>query len=200
MATICVYCSASEDIAPGYLDLATEMGHEIGKRGHGLVSGGGRVSMMGAVATATREAGGRTVGVIPEALRLVEVGDELAAELIVTPGMRERKGIMDARADAFVALPGGLGTLEELLEVWVARTLGMHLKPVVVIDPDDIFAALREQVDVLVDRGFMRPTAREACVFVRTVAEAFDAIDVLWAAEPVLRSAPAVSEMLESEL
>ncbi len=200
MATICVYCSSSEAIASSYLDLATEMGHEIGRRGHGLVSGGGRVSMMGAVATATREAGGRTVGVIPEALRLIEVGDELADELLVTPGMRERKAIMDSRADAFVALPGGLGTLEELLEVWVARTLGMHTKPVVVIDPDGIFAALRQQVEDLVEGGFMRPEAREACVFVRTVSAAFDAIDALWAAAPGLRWAPSVDEMLESDL
>ena len=108
-----------------------QVGTELARRGHSLVSGGGDLSMMGAVARAARAGGARTVGVIPEALLAKEVGDRDADELLVVDDMRTRKGLMDERSDAFLALPGGLGTLEELLEVWVARSLGMHAKPVV---------------------------------------------------------------------
>ena len=116
MARICVFCSSSERIHPAHLQLAAELGAELARRGHDLVSGGGRVSMMGAVARAVRAGGRHTLGVIPHALVGLEVADEDADELVVTSDMRERKGRMDAAADAFVALPGGLGTLEELLE------------------------------------------------------------------------------------
>src|SRR5690242_7225785 len=124
MARICVFCSSSDRIAPEYIALATEVGAAVAARGHDLVSGGGRVSMMGAVAAAVRAGGGHTLGVIPQALVSMEVADTDADELVVTADMRERKGRMDAAADAFLTLPGGLGTLEELSEVWVAATLG----------------------------------------------------------------------------
>lgn len=135
MATICVYCSSSEFIDLAYVELAAAVGSEIARRGHGLVSGGGSVSCMGAVARAARAGGAYTVGVIPDALRLREVADVDADELVVTSDMRTRKAEMDRRADGFLVLPGGLGTLEELLEIWTSRTLGMHTKPVVVLDP-----------------------------------------------------------------
>ena len=198
-ATLCVFCSSSERIDPAYVRLAGQVGTALAARGWRLVSGGGSVSMMGAVARATRAGGGRTYGVIPRVLLETEVGDVDSDELVVTDGMRERKGLMDDAADAFLVLPGGLGTLEELLEVWVARALAMHAKPVVVLDPDGVFTHLRAQVDALVHAGFTRPAARDACVFVRSVPEAFDALDELWAAGPVLRTAPAVAELLESE-
>nr|MDT0664821.1 TIGR00730 family Rossman fold protein [Micromonospora sp. DSM 115978] len=157
--------------------LAAEVGNEIARRGHGLVSGGGSVSCMGAVARATRDGGGYTVGVIPQALLDLEVSDPDADELIVTETMRERKGIMDARSDAFLTLPGGLGTLEELLEIWTARVLGMHDKPVVVLDPDGVFAHLRKQVDEMTERGFVRPAAHDALRWTSTIAEAFDELE-----------------------
>src|SRR3982751_4606359 len=142
VARICVFCSSSERIAPEYLELASQVGTAVAARGHDLVSGGGRVSMMGALAGAVRAGGRHTLGVIPTALLGLEVADEDADELLVTADMRERKGRMDAAADAFLALPGGLGTLEELLEVWVSRTLGMHDRPVVVLDPTGVLAGL----------------------------------------------------------
>src|SRR4051795_11076956 len=123
MAAICVYCSSSTAIDSRYVDLAAEVGSELARRGHSLVSGGGDLSCMGAVARAARAGGARTVGVIPRALLASEVADDNADELLVTDDMRTRKQAMDDRADAFLALPGGLGTLEELLEIWVARTL-----------------------------------------------------------------------------
>ncbi len=177
MARVCVFCASSERIHPAHVDLAAELGAELARRGHDLVSGGGRVSMMGAVARAVRAGGGHTLGVIPEALVGLEVADDDADELVVTGDMRERKGRMDAAADAFVTLPGGLGTLEELLEVWVAGTLGMHDKPVVVLDPTGVYAGLRDLVDKLLVQGFVRPGAEQLAVWASSVPEALDAVE-----------------------
>jgi uncharacterized protein (TIGR00730 family) len=174
---LCVFCSSSERIDPRYVELAVAVGSRLAERGWRLVSGGGSVSMMGAVARAARAGGSHTLGVIPAALEAAEVADHDADELVVTEGMRDRKGLMDASADAFLALPGGIGTLEELLEVWVARSLGMHDKPVVVLDPDGVYDHLRAQVDELVDGGFVRASAADAAVWVRTVDEAFAALE-----------------------
>src|SRR5579875_2126410 len=134
MAAICVYCASGDGIDPAYLELATAVGQRLAADGHSLVSGGGRVSMMGAVASAARAGGARTVGVIPEHLIPYEVADTDADELLVVDTMRERKRVMAERSYAFIALPGGMGTLEELFEVWTAATLGMHDKPVLVLD------------------------------------------------------------------
>ena len=200
MAAVCVFCSSSGRIDPSYVELAGAVGTELARRGHSLVSGGGSVSCMGAVARAARAGGARTVGVIPRVLLEMEVADHDADDLLVTDDMRARKGLMDARADAFLTLPGGLGTLEELLEIWVSRTLAMHAKPVVVLDPDGIFEPLRAQVDLLVEGGFVREGAQAAVTWVRDPGEAFDAIDATLAAPaaPVLTAAP--DEVLEAEL
>ncbi len=197
MARVCVFCASSERIHPAHVDLAAELGAELARRGHDLVSGGGRVSMMGAVARAVRAGGGHTLGVIPEALVGLEVADDDADELIVTADMRERKGRMDAAADAFVTLPGGLGTLEELLEVWVAGTLGMHDKPVVVLDPTGVYSALRDLVDKLLVQGFVRPGAEQVAVWTSSVPEALDAVEAGLARR---RQAPAVAEIGEELL
>jgi uncharacterized protein (TIGR00730 family) len=200
VATVCVFCSSSGRIDPSYVELATAVGTELARRGHGLVTGGGSVSCMGAVARAARAGGAHTVGVIPRVLLDLEVADDDADELLVTDDMRARKGLMDARADAFLTLPGGLGTLEELLEIWVSRTLAMHAKPVVVLDPDGLFEPLRAQVDLLVEGGFVREGAQAAVTWVRDPGAAFDAIEAALAepAEPVLTAAP--DEVLEAEL
>ena len=194
MATICVYCASSERIDPRYVELATAVGSELARRGHTLVSGGGSVSCMGALARAARAGGARTVGVIPKALVDREVADGDAHELVVTDDMRARKGEMDARSDAFLALPGGLGTLEEVFEIWVSRSLGMHDKPLVVLDPDGVFGYLRAQVDDLVLRGFARPSVRDAIAWATAVGEAFDLLE----ARPALML-PTAGEVLEAE-
>jgi uncharacterized protein (TIGR00730 family) len=197
MASICVYCSSSITIDQRYVDLAADVGTELARRGHRLVSGGGDLSSMGAVARAARAGGAHTTGVIPHGLLDLEVGDQDADELLVVEDMRTRKGLMDAHSDAFLTLPGGLGTLEELLEVWVARFLGMHAKPVVVLDPDGLFSALREQVEVLVEKGFVRRTAADALTWTKTVAEALDRIESELGSAALMT--PLASEMLESE-
>lgn len=197
MAAICVYCSSSEAIDPSYVALAAAVGTELARRGHSLVSGGGDLSCMGAVARAAREGGAHTTGVIPAALLDLEVGDQDADELLVVEDMRVRKGLMDERSDAFLTLPGGLGTLEELLEVWVARFLGMHDKPVVALDPDGLFVPLRQQVEILVEKGFVRRAAADALVWAANVEDALDAVERELAAP--IRMTPRADEALEAE-
>jgi len=172
MAAVCVFCASSEAIDPSYVLLAEQVGTELGRRGHSLVSGGGALSMMGAVARSARAAGARTLGVIPRALLELEVGDQDADELLVVDDMRVRKGLMDARSDAFLALPGGLGTLEELTEVWTSRFLGMHVKPVVAMDVDGLWAPLRAQVDLMVERGFVRAESVATLSWASSVTDA----------------------------
>jgi uncharacterized protein (TIGR00730 family) len=176
MTAICVYCSSSETIDPSYRSLATAVGARLAADGYTLVSGGGRVSMMGAVARAARAGGAHTVGVIPAHLVPLEVADTDADELIVVDTMRERKRVMDERADAFLALPGGIGTLEELFEVWTAHTLDMHAKPVVVLDPDGFYAPLWQFLDGLRAAGFVRAAALEMLQRTTNVVAAFAAL------------------------
>lgn len=183
---VCVYCSANEAIDPRYFDLAAEVGTAIAARGWGLVSGGGSVSMMGAVARAVREGGGYTVGVIPQKLIEMEVADHDADELIVTTDMRQRKAIMDDRADAFLALPGGIGTLEELMEVWTARHLRMHAKPVVALDPWDDYSHLRAQIGHWRASGFLHEHGEAQLQWATTVDTALDLIAADWADRGVM--------------
>ncbi|MDP9849071.1 uncharacterized protein (TIGR00730 family) [Streptosporangium lutulentum] len=157
--------------------MAEEVGTELARRGHTLVSGGAKVSCMGAVARATRAGGGRTVGVIPQALVDIEVADRDSDELVVTTDMRERKGIMDARSDAFLVLPGGIGTLEELFEIWTTRTLGLHDKPLVLLDPWGLYAPLKELVEGMHEAGFTRPNVFDAISWTTTVEEAFQLLE-----------------------
>jgi uncharacterized protein (TIGR00730 family) len=170
---VCVYCSSSESIDVSYVELAAAVGSRLAADGHGLVSGGGRVSMMGAVARAARAGGAHTVGVIPTHLVPREVADSDADELIVVDTMRERKRVMDERSDAFIALPGGIGTLEELFEVWTASSLDMHGKPVIVLDQDDFYEPLWRYLDDLRERGFVRAAALAALRRAATIDEAF---------------------------
>ncbi|GLW80999.1 TIGR00730 family Rossman fold protein [Actinokineospora globicatena] len=172
---VAVYCGSHSSVPRSYLDLADEVGQGIAARGWTLVWGGSGVSMMGSVARATRRGGARTVGVIPRALVDLEAADPDADELIVVDTMRERKREMDDRANAFLTLPGGLGTCEELFEVWTSRYLAMHTKPVVLLDPDDHYAGMLEWVRGLRSRGFVSDVALDALVVARTAEEALAA-------------------------
>lgn len=167
---MCVYCASATGISEYYQRLAAEVGAGIAARGWQLVSGGGKVSMMGSLASAARETGGRTVGVIPRSLVDREVADSDADELLITDTMRERKALMDAHADAFLALPGGIGTCEELFEAWTSRALGLHAKPVVLLDPDGHYAGLLDWLSGLRQRGFLS-TAGLATLVVATDVE-----------------------------
>jgi uncharacterized protein (TIGR00730 family) len=200
MPSVAVFCASSEDIAERYSVLAGEVGFALARRGWTLVSGGGSVSCMGAVARAARAGGAHTIGVIPRALVELEVADHGADELVVTDDMRERKGEMDRRADAFLTLPGGIGTLEELLEIWVARSLGMHDKPIVVLDPWGDLQHLAVLVSGLVESGFVRDVAAAQLVWTTTVEQALTAIEQGWAeAGPGHLAQPTPAEWLEAE-
>ena len=200
MPAVAVFCASSEDIDERYAVLAGEVGVALARRGGTLVSGGGSVSCLGAVARAARAGGARTVGVIPRALVELEVADHGADELVVTEDMRERKGEMDRRADAFLTLPGGIGTLEELLEIWVARSLRMHDKPVVVLDPWGDLQPLAVLVSGLVSAGFVRDSAAAQLVWTTSVDDALAAIETGWAEAGVVGVAePTAAEFLEAE-
>ena len=160
---VAVFCSSSPDIDQKYLDLAFDLGRAIGSCGWDLVWGAGTTSMMGAVARGARENGSQTFGVIPEKLVSVEFADRASSELHVVTGMRERKALMENLSDAFIVLPGGIGTLEEFFEIWVGRYLGFHSKPVIVCDPFDVYGPLKKSLEHLKDLNFMK-AGQEALV------------------------------------
>ena len=170
---VCVYC-ASGPRHPELLDLARRVGEAIAGRGWTLVSGGGNVSAMGAVAAGARAVGGHTVGVIPKALLHREVADVDSDELVVTDTMRERKQVMEDRSDAFLALPGGIGTLEELFESWTAGYLGMHDKPLVLLDPHGHYDGLLRWLGSLVQTGYVAQSALDRLVIVTDVDDALN--------------------------
>ena len=171
---MCVYC-ASVPMHQELLALAGQLGAAIAGNGWTLVTGGGNVSAMGAVARGARSKGGRTVGVIPKALVHRELADVDAAELVVTDTMRERKKVMEDRSDAFIALPGGIGTLEEFFEAWTAGYLGMHDKPLVVLDPFGHYDGLLTWLRGLVGTGYVTQPALDRLVVVDDVDAALAA-------------------------
>ncbi|MCV7108970.1 MULTISPECIES: TIGR00730 family Rossman fold protein [Mycolicibacterium] len=170
---VCVYC-ASGPRHPELLALATEVGRAIADRNWALVSGGGNVSAMGALADGARARGGRTIGVIPKALVHREVADVHADDLIVTDTMRQRKQVMEDHADAFLTLPGGIGTMEEMFETWTAGSLGMHDKPVVVLDPDGHYDGLLSWLEGLVASDYVAQRSLDRLLVVRELDVALD--------------------------
>lgn len=196
--TICVFCASSQDIDDKYLTLASDLGAAIAQKKYGLVTGGGSISMMGAIAASARKHGGNTIGVIPEGLLKFEVADEKADELIITKDMRSRKGVMDSYSDAFIALPGGIGTLEELIEVWTARSLGMHDKPIIILDPWNDYLGLKNLVNELTEKSFIRQAATIVPSWVTSVAEALIAIENEWKAPRKI--VPSAKDLLEAEV
>jgi len=177
VAAFCVFCASSRTLEARWLDLATDTGAELAARGHTLVSGGGCVGMMGAVADGARAGGAYTLGIIPQTLVDLEVADMSADELIVTDDMGARKDLMIERADAFITLPGGLGTLDELFEVWTTATLDLHHKPIVLLDPDGFYDGLMSWLGRLAETAFVRRAALERVTVAGSVGAAFDAIE-----------------------
>jgi uncharacterized protein (TIGR00730 family) len=161
---ICVFCGASPGRRPAYLELATSVGSGLAARGIGLVYGGGRVGMMGAVADAALASGGDVIGVIPRGLVDRELAHPGVTELRVVETLHERKAVMSELADGFIALPGGLGTLEELAEVASWAQLGLHAKPIGLLGPDGYWDALAGWLDHAVDEGFVAPGHRALVV------------------------------------
>ncbi len=174
--TICVYCSSSAAVDVAHVTAAEALGRGIGAAGHQLVWGGASVGLMGEVARAVWSAGGRTIGVIPEALVAVEIADHDADELLITPDMGVRKAEMARRADAFVALPGGFGTVEELMEQLTLRLLGYHDKPIVLVDVDGFWQPLLALFEHLYEGRFAKPESRAAYAVAGTPSEALELV------------------------
>ncbi len=158
--SVCVYCGARHGAKPAYTAAARAVGQMIGSRGWQLVYGGGKVGLMGEVADATLAAGGRVVGVIPQTLMELEVGHAGLHELHVVPTMHLRKQMMAERADVFLALPGGIGTLEELYEVWTWRQLGYHDQPIGLLNTAGYYDTLLQFMQHTVEQGFLSAPQR----------------------------------------
>ena len=181
MGAICVFCGSSRTLDQHWLDLATRTGELIARRGHTLVSGGGRVGMMGAVGAGARSVGAHTLGIIPQSLVDLEIADTDSDELLITDGMSTRKSLMIDKSDAFLALPGGLGTLDELFEVWTTATMRLHTKPVVLLDVDGFYTGLLDWIGGLVAPRFVLPPAIDLLHVADTVGGALDVLDAVTA-------------------
>ncbi|MFA9432573.1 TIGR00730 family Rossman fold protein [Egicoccus sp. AB-alg2] len=177
MTTFTVYTSSSDAIDPRYPQVAATFGRRIGERGDRLVYGGTAVGVMGVLARAVREAGGHVTGVLPRLMHERGIADEACDELLVTDGMSDRKQHMVARADAFVALPGGFGTLEELLEVLTLKQLGYHDKPIVLLNVDGFYDPLLAFFEELYDTAFAAPVYRALYAVVSDVDALFAHVD-----------------------
>jgi uncharacterized protein (TIGR00730 family) len=163
---LCVFCGSASGVRPEYADVARELGTTLAERGVGVVYGGASVGLMGVVAEAVLAAGGEAIGVIPQALVDREVAHSGLSELHVVGSMHERKALMAGLADAFVALPGGIGTLEELFEVFTWRQLGLHDKPIALLDVAGYWAGLAAFLEHAEAEGFLRPGHRRALLHV----------------------------------
>jgi len=164
MSRLCVFCGSSPGHDPAYGAAAAQLGRVLAERGIGLVYGGGRVGLMGILADAALAAGGEVIGVIPQALLDREIGHRGLTQLRVVDSMHSRKALMGDLADGFIALPGGIGTLEELFEVWTWAQLGLHRKPCGLLDANGFYAPLVDFLDRLVKAGFIHPTYRAMLV------------------------------------
>jgi uncharacterized protein (TIGR00730 family) len=169
ITSVCVYCGSSRGHGPVYAEAAAALGKALVGEGIRLVYGGGRVGLMGVLADAALDAGGEVVGVIPSGLFRREVGRTGLTELVEVGSMHERKQRMFELADAFVALPGGFGTLEEVAEVTTWSQLGMHRKPIALLDVDGYWDGLVALLDRAVDEGLLRPDNRALLALVRRV-------------------------------
>lgn len=164
MHRVCVFCGASSGEHSRYLDAATALGELLAEEGIDLVYGGSRLGLMGRLAESTLEAGGHVTGVIPQALTRREVAHGDLSELRVVDSMHERKGIMADLADAFIVLPGGLGTMEEFFEVLTWSQLGLHRKPIGILDVDGYYEPLIHLLDHMVRQGFVASNHRRMVV------------------------------------
>ena len=174
MTSVCVFCGSARGADPAFAGAAQLMGAELARRGLALVYGGGRVGLMGEVATAALAAGGAVVGVIPRALSAKEIAFAEATELVVVESMHARKALMADRADAFVALPGGFGTCDELFEILTWAQLRIHAKPVGLLDVSGFFTPLLAWLDGVVAAGLLKPKHRELLIVAESVPDLLD--------------------------
>jgi uncharacterized protein (TIGR00730 family) len=188
--SLCVYCGSSDRGPAAHRDAARALGRELAQRAVRLVYGGGRVGVMGALADAVLEGGGTVTGIIPDFLMRHEVGHQGVTQLEVVSTMHERKARMAELSDGFVVLPGGLGTLEELFEIVTWKQLGLHTKPIIVVNSAGYWDNLRAMIDAIAAAGYARPENAELAVFVSEIEDVF----------PTLAQLPAGELTVDSEL
>ena len=175
--SLCVYCSSSDRLDPKYYAAATQVGAGIARRQWTLVYGGGKTGLMGAVARGVKSGAGRVVGVIPEFMKVRELAYDEADELVTVVTLRERKLLMEARADAFVTLPGGFGTLEEIMEILTLRQLDVVKKPCVFFNQDGFYDDLLRLFDRMLRDKFFKPSNLQLFRVATTVPEIFTQIE-----------------------
>jgi len=173
---VSVFCSSAPNIPQSSLELAFNIGKAIGDQGWDLVWGGGKASMMGEVAKGARAAGAETIGVIPEGLKKVEFEDTDTTNMYVVTDMRTRKAKIEDLADAFIILPGGIGTLEEFFEIWVGRYLKFHHKPIAVCDPTGVYAPLQVAIEHLATQNFMKVGQAELVSWCKDIPATIEAV------------------------
>ena len=177
---VCVFCASAAGASPAYLEAANDLGRRIVERGHGLVYGGATVGAMGAVADAALAAGGEVVGVIPDVIREREIDHKGLTELHVVRTMHERKALLAQRADAFVALPGGYGTMDELIEIVTWAQLKIHAKPCVLVNVNGFWNGLLAFLDTCVTEGFIQAENRGLVQVASNVDEALAIVERTW--------------------
>lgn len=177
MKRVCVFCGSSSGDRPAYAEAAIRVGEALARRGVGLVYGGGRVGLMGAIADAVLAAGGEVVGVIPHALKLREVAHAGVTELRVVDSMHERKALMASLSDGFVSLPGGMGTIEETCEILTWAQLGIHRKPVAVLNVDGYYDPFLAFLNRAVAEGFIQAEHRRLLLEARDPEGLLDALE-----------------------
>lgn len=192
--SVTVYCSSSRHVPRIYFDAANELGTAIARAKWDLIYGGNLIGCMGALADAARAAGGRVIGITPELLVREGIADNACSELVVTDTMRQRKALMEARGDAFVALPGGLGTLEEVFEILVAKLLGYHQKPIVLLNVAGYYAPLLAMIEHGIEHRFIKPAARAAYFVAGSVPEAMEFLARTGGAAPDPAGEPSAAE------
>ncbi len=185
--SVCVFCGSAAGTNPVYADAARDLGRALASHNLALVYGGGRVGLMGQVASAALAAGGAVVGVIPHSLALKEIAQDDCTELIVVNTMHERKAIMADRAGGFVALPGGYGTCDELFEILTWAQLGIHQKPVALLNVNGFFTPLLVWLDHVVAEGLLRPKHRELLLVADTVPGLLAALTAWVPPEPTTK-------------
>ncbi|MDF9830857.1 TIGR00730 family Rossman fold protein [Parabacteroides sp. PF5-6] len=176
LSAVCVYCASSTKIDPVYFEAATRLGHILGKKGLRVINGAGSIGLMRAVSDATLEAGGTVTGVIPHFMVRENWHHPHLTEMIEVETMHERKQRMADLSDAVIALPGGCGTLEELLEIITWKQLGLYLNPIVILNTNRYFDPLIEMLQRAVDEQFMRPQHQALWAVAQTPEEAIDLI------------------------
>jgi uncharacterized protein (TIGR00730 family) len=195
--SICVFCGSADGTSPEYLAAAGELGSRIAQRAYGLVYGGATVGTMGAVAEAVLAGGGAVTGVIPDVLMDREIAARHVTELIVVRTMHERKALMAERASAFIALPGGYGTLDEFMEIVTWAQLHIHRKPCVLLNIRGYYDGLLKFLDTAVTEGFLKQKNRGLILVAATVEEALQRVEEAWRDDPEAAAQQALHKLVE---